>query len=140
MSRATLAWPGGCGLNLHSWRLPLTLSCSHSALPGGALWSLAPFSTPTGLFFLLWPSGGDLRPSILTLSSVPGPGAIRSARPQRWPQISWIYRAPHAAPRPPSPAYLWFASPSSPSQRPSETKHDSKERAVWSQPQEVTRR
>lgn len=36
-------------------------------------------------------------PSILALSPAPGSGAIRNARPQCWPQISWIYRAPHAA-------------------------------------------
>ena len=45
------------------------------------------------------------------------PGAIRRARPRRWPQISWIYRAPHtappAAPLPPFGLCLHLLLPSS---------------------------
>lgn len=132
--------PGGCGLRLRCVCLPLTLSHSYSALSWGyASVPGPPSPPPQGSSFCHGPLGVTC-PSILTLSSAPGPGAIRSARPRRWPQMSWIYRAPHAAPRPPFPDYLWLASPSSPSQWPSETEHDVKERAEWSQPQEVTRR
>lgn len=140
VSRATLAWPRGL------W--PLSALCVFAFDPEPLLLSPVlgvrfspgpPSPPPEGSSFCHGPLGVTC-PSILTLSSAPGPGAIRSARPRRWPQMSWIYRAPHAAPRPPFPDYLWLASPSSPSQWPSETEHDVKERAEWSQPQEVTRR
>lgn len=72
-----------------------------------------------GLLSLPWPPGGDLSPSILALHLAPGPGAIRSARPWHRPQISWIYRAPHAAPPPSLPCPPPAAPPSPPSQRPS---------------------
>lgn len=141
-SRVTLAWPRGL------W--PPSVLCVFAFDPEplllspvlGVHFSPSPPSPPPQASSFCHGPPGVTCLSILTLSSAPGPGAIRSARPRRWPQMSWIYRAPHATPQPPSPAYLrlGLASPSSPSQRPSETEHDVKERAEWSQPQEVTRR
>lgn len=101
----TLVWPQGSGLCLHCLCfLPLTLSRPFSLATGPVFGVHSPSLPPSlphkGLLFLLRPPGGDLCSSILASSPAPGPGAIRSARPRRWPQISWIYRAPHAAPPP----------------------------------------
>lgn len=97
----TSLWPRDSGLRLHHLCLPLTLSHWLSLAAGAVLGAHSPSLPPSlphkGLLFLSWPPGGDLCPSNLALSLAPGPGAIRSARPRRWPQISWIYRAPHAA-------------------------------------------
>lgn len=97
-------WPEGSGLQPHRLYLPLILR--HSCSAWSPVLSLGCASVPGSPILLhgaplsAMAAGGDLHPSIRTLSSAPGLGAIRSARPWLWPQISWIYRAPHAAPRP----------------------------------------
>lgn len=92
--------PGLWALSVPLVFLPLTLNhlLSLATGPGFGVHSLSlpPPLPRKGLLFLLRPPGGDLCPSILALSPAPGSGAIRNTRP-RWPQISWIYRAPHAA-------------------------------------------
>ena len=77
--------PGGCGFRLCCVCLPLTLSHSYSALSWGYASVPGPPSTPPRGSSFCHGSLGVTCPSILTLSSAPGPRAIRSSRPRRWP-------------------------------------------------------